>query len=245
DALRALGEAGEPAAARRRAVARYLELHIEQGPRLADADRALGVVSDIVGIVHGRVAVRGRADHAGTTPMTGRRDALAGAAEMIGSLEDAALHLTGTVATVGEISVRPGAKNVVPAECTFSVDVRAPDARSLAAVVRQFRQAMRLVGDARGLRSTFDALSDVPPTRLDPGLVSLLRRSAAAVGVDAPALGSGAGHDAMNAVLAGVPSGMLFVRSRGGSHTPRENASLEDAALGASALALALRDLVA
>lgn len=245
DALRGLGEAGEPAAAHRRDVATYIELHIEQGPNLADADRPLGVVTGIVGILHGRVTVRGRGDHAGTTPMTARRDALAGAAEMIGALEDAARHRPGTVATVGEIAARPGAKNVVPAECTFSVDVRAPDARALAAVSRQFRQAMRLVGDARGLRSTLDVLSSVPPTRLDPELIGLLHRSAAAVGVDAPELGSGAGHDAMNAVLAGVPSGMLFVRSRGGSHTPREHASVEDAALGASALALALRELVA
>ncbi len=245
DALRALGEEGEPAAARRADVAAYIELHIEQGPHLADAGRALGVVSDIVGILHGRVTVNGRADHAGTTPMPSRRDALAGAAQMIGALEAAARHRAGAVATVGEISVRPGAKNVVPAECTFSVDVRAPDARSLAAVIRQFRQAMRLVGDARGLRSVLDVLSEVPPTRMDADLVSLLRRSAAAVGIEAPALGSGAGHDTMNAVLAGVPSAMLFVRSRGGSHTPREHASAEDAALGASALALALGDLVA
>jgi allantoate deiminase len=245
EALRALGESGEPARARRTDVAAYVELHIEQGPNLADADRALGVVSDIVGILHGRVTVTGRADHAGTTPMGVRRDALAGAAEMIGALEDAAQHRQGSVGTVGEISVRPGAKNVVPAECTFSVDVRAPDARSLGAVMRHFRQAMRLVCDARGLRSALDVLSEVPPTRMDPDLVALMRRSAAAVGVDAPELRSGAGHDTMNAVLAGVPSAMLFVRSRGGSHTPREHASLEDAVIGASALATALGELVA
>ncbi|MFN2520717.1 MAG: Zn-dependent hydrolase [Candidatus Limnocylindria bacterium] len=245
EALRALGEAGDPTAARRADVAAYVELHIEQGPHLAGADRALGVVGDIVGIVHGRVTVTGRADHAGTTPMGARHDALAGAAEMIGALEDAALHRAGSVATVGEIAVRPGAKNVVPAECAFSVDVRAPDMRSLGAVTRQFRQAMRLICDARGLRSSLDVFSQVPPTRMDPDLAGLLRRSAAAVGVEAPTLLSGAGHDTMNAVLAGVPSAMLFVRSHGGSHTPREHASVEDAALGASALAIALADLVA
>ncbi|MGH2499674.1 MAG: M20/M25/M40 family metallo-hydrolase, partial [Candidatus Limnocylindria bacterium] len=159
-------------------------------------------------------------------------------------LEAAARHRKGAVGTVGEIAVRPGAKNVVPGEAVFSVDVRAADPRARAAVLRQFRQATRLICDARQLRSSLDVLGDVPPTALDPGLREVLRRAAAAAGVaDAPVMVSGAGHDAQNSQLAGVPTGMLFVRSQGGSHSPREYCAIDDAALGATALAQAIAEL--
>ncbi len=245
DALRSLGEGGDPTAARRPAseTSAYCELHIEQGPRLATAARALGVVSDIVGIRHERVTVAGRADHAGATAMTDRRDALLGAAEVALALEAAAKRQPDAVGTVGEIAVRPGAKNVVPGECIFTVDVRAPGAAGLAAVLAEFNDALHRVGAARGLRTTVDVLADVPPTPLDGNVRDLLARAARAVGVDAPVLVSGAGHDAQNAQLASVPTGMLFVRSTGGSHTPQEFASTDDAVLGATALAFALREL--
>ena len=127
DALRAIGESGDPTTAKRDPgeFAAYLELHIEQGPRLAERGIPLGVVSDIVGILHARVTVRGRQDHAGATIMTAREDALAAAAEMVLAVETAARALPDAVGTVGEISVRPGAKNVVPGECVFSLDLRA------------------------------------------------------------------------------------------------------------------------
>lgn len=245
EALRALGERGEPEAARlpAGAVAAYLELHIEQGPRLERAGVALGVVSDIVGIFHARVTVEGRADHAGTTAMDARRDALAGAAAMLLAVEAVARSREGAVATVGEIAVRPGAKNVVPGAATFSLDVRAGEPAALEAAVREIRAAVRRVGDERGLRSIVDVLSSVPVTPLEPALRDLFRRAAAAEGVAAPVLVSGAGHDAMNAQLSGVPAAMLFVRSTGGSHTPREHCDAADAALGAAVLARALGEL--
>jgi allantoate deiminase len=245
DALRALGEKGDPALAARdpREIAAYLELHIEQGPRLAEANRALGVVSEIVGIVHGRVTVKGRADHAGATVMTARADALLGAAEMALALETAARARESAVGTVGEIEVRPGAKNVVPGECTFSIDVRAPDQARIDAVMADFNDAVKRVSDARGLETTIDLFNAVPPTPLDLTLRDLFARAAASVGVDAPVLTSGAGHDAQNPQLAGVPTGMLFIRSTGGSHTPRESAATVDAALASDALAFALRRL--
>ena len=245
DALRGLGEQGDPALARRdpREIAAYLELHIEQGPRLAEANRPLGVVSDIVGIVHGRVTVTGRADHAGATIMTARADALLGAAEMTLALETAARARENTVGTVGEISVRPGAKNVVPGECVFTIDVRAPDQTRIDAVMTDFRDAVKRVSEARGLETSIDLFNAVPPTALDAAMRDLFARAAASVGVEAPVLSSGAGHDAQNPALAGVPTGMLFIRSTGGSHTPRESAATVDAALGADALAFALRRL--
>ena len=247
EALRAIGESGDPTTAVRPGgeVAAYLELHIEQGPRLAAAGIPLGVVSDIVGILHARVTVRGRQDHAGATIMTARADALAAAAEMLLAVEAAAAGLPDAVGTVGEISVRPGAKNVVPGECVFSLDLRARNDGTVEALSRAVRAAIRRIGDARGVTSTIDVLSRVPAVALDPALRDLLLRSAAAVGVAAPELFSGAGHDAENAQLAGVPTGMLFVRSTGGSHNPNELATPDDAALGARALALAIKELAA
>jgi allantoate deiminase len=243
EALRALGEAGDPTAAKRdpKEFAAYLELHIEQGPRLEKADRALGVVSDIVGIYHARVTFHGRADHAGATVMTARVDALAAAAEVVLAVEQIARGRTGAVGTVGEIAVRPGAKNVVPGECSFSLDLRT--AVDHDALVGEVLEAVARIARSRGVEPMIDELARVPVTPLDPKLREVLRRAARSVGVDAPVLVSGAGHDAQNPQLAGVPTGMIFVRSTGGSHTPREFASPNDAAIGAEALAVAIREL--
>ena len=245
DALRAMGESGDPTEARRdpAELAAYLELHIEQGPRLAEQGIALGVVSDIVGILHARVTVHGRQDHAGATIMTARADALAAAAEMVLAVETAARALPDAVGTVGELAVRPGAKNVVPGECVFSLDLRARNEAIVEQLTRDVRVAIRRIGDARGVKSSLDVLSRVPAVPLDLELRDLFHRSANAVGIEAPDLFSGAGHDAENAQLAGVPTGMLFVRSTGGSHNPNELATLDDAVLGARALALALKEL--
>jgi allantoate deiminase len=245
DALRAIGESGDPSAAKRAAgdFAAYLELHIEQGPRLATAGIPLGVVSDIVGILHARVTVHGRQDHAGATIMTARADALAASSEMVLAVEAAARALPDAVGTVGEIAVRPNAKNVIAGECVFSLDLRARNEETVEALTREVRAAIRRIGDARGVKSTIDVLTRVPAVPLDATLRDLFLRSAKQVGVDAPELFSGAGHDAENAQLAGVPTGMLFVRSTGGSHNPNELATLDDAVLGAQALAVALREL--
>jgi allantoate deiminase len=243
DALRALGEKGDPTSARRdpKDLAAYLELHIEQGPRLETAGLPLGIVSDIVGIYHARVAIRGRADHAGATVMTGRADALAAAAEIVLAVERIARGRPDSVGTVGEIAVRPGAKNVVPGECIFSLDLRA--ARDHDGLVRDVLDAVTSIATERGVDAAVDDLARVPVTPLDPKIREVLQRATRSVGVEAPLLVSGAGHDAQNPALSGVPTGMIFVRSRGGSHTPREFASNDDAALGAHALANAIKEL--
>jgi allantoate deiminase len=243
EALRALGERGDPAAARRdpTELAAYLELHIEQGPRLETAGLPLGVVSDIVGIYHARVTMRGRADHAGATVMTARADALAAASEIVLAVERIARARPDSVGTVGEIAVRPGAKNVVPGECVFTLDLRA--ARDHDGLVRDVLASVTSVAGSRGVAASIDELARVPVTALDPKIRELLRRATKRVGVDAPELVSGAGHDTQNPALSGVPAGMIFVRSTGGSHTPREFASVDDAALGAQALANAIEEL--
>jgi allantoate deiminase len=243
EALRAIGERGDPAAAIRdpAELAAYLELHIEQGPRLERAGLPLGVVSEIVGIYHARVTLRGRADHAGATVMTARADALAAASEIVLAVERIARARPDSVGTVGEIAVRPGAKNVVPGECVFSLDLRA--ARDHDAFVREVLDSVTNVARTRGVEASVDELARVPVTSLDPRVRDVLARATKGIGVDAPELVSGAGHDAQNPALSGVPTGMIFVRSTGGSHTPREFASVADAALGAQALANAIREL--
>ena len=243
EALRALGERGDPAAARRdpAELAAYLELHIEQGPRLERADVPLGVVSDIVGIYHARVTIQGRADHAGATVMTARADALAAGSEIVLAVERIARARPDSVGTVGEIAVRPGAKNVVPGECVVTLDLRA--ARDHDGLVREVLDAATAIAGERGVEASVDDLARVPVTPLDPTIREVLKRATTSVGIDAPLLVSGAGHDAQNPALSGVPTGMIFVRSTGGSHTPREFASVDDAALGAQALANAIKEL--
>src|SRR5437762_7603163 len=243
EALRALGERGDPAAARRdpAELAAYLELHIEQGPRLERAGLPLGVVSDIVGIYHARVTIRGRADHAGATVMTARADALAAASEIVLAVERIARSRPDSVGTVGEVAVRPGAKNVVPGESVFSLDLRA--ARDHDGLVHEVLDAVTAIASARAVEASVDDLARVPVTPLDPKIRDVLKRATRSVGVEAPLLVSGAGHDAQNPALSGVPTGMIFVRSIGGSHTPREFASIADAALGAQALANAIKEL--
>jgi len=243
EALRSLGERGDPTAARRdpAELAAYLELHIEQGLRLERAGVPLGVVSDIVGIYHARVTIRGRADHAGATVMTARADALAAASEIVLAVERIARARPDSVGTVGEVAVRPGAKNVVPGECVFSLDLRA--ARDHDGLVREVLASVTSIAGSRGVEASVDELARVPVTSLDRKIRDVLKRATRSVGVDAPELVSGAGHDAQNPALSGVPTGMIFVRSTGGSHTPREFASVDDAALGAQALANAIREL--
>lgn len=245
EALRALGLSGDPTSARLdpRTVHTYLEPHIEQGPRLGRAGRALGVVTDIVGIYHGRVRVRGRQDHAGATVMGARRDALVAASLLVAALERIASAVPDAVGTVGEIAVRPGAKNVVPGECVFSLDVRAPQERSIEHVLRELAAEIGRVRAERAVTIEVEPLQRVPVTPLDPRIRETLVAAVRAAGVEAPRLVSGAGHDAQNPALSGVPTGMIFIRSTGGSHTPTEHASSEDAALGALALERAIAAL--
>jgi hydantoinase/carbamoylase family amidase len=241
EALRTLGHDGDPTAARRRGADRaYLELHIEQGPNLERMGRPLGIVSAIVGITHLRVTVEGVAGHAGTTPMEGRRDALVAAAEMVLALEDAARRRAGSVATVGEIDAQPGAKNVIPGRVVFTVDVRSPEDGARRAVLAALEDARRDVEKRRGVRVSLDTLSDVPAVALDTEVRRILADAVRDVGVEPTELTSGAGHDAQNPALSGVPTGMLFIRSTNGSHNPREHATAEDAALATKALILAI-----
>ena len=245
EALRALGQDGDLDAARRdpREVRAYLELHIEQGPRLERMGLPIAIVSEIVGIYHGRVTIRGRQDHAGATVMGARKDALVAASELVLALERIASTVKDAVGTVGEIAVRPGAKNVVPGVCELSLDIRAPREDSIELVLSRLRDEIERVRTARLVSIDVDPLQRVAVTPLDAGIRALLERAAKGLGLDAPLLVSGAGHDAQNPALSGVPTGMLFVRSTGGSHTPTESADVVDAAVATRALERAIREL--
>jgi acetylornithine deacetylase/succinyl-diaminopimelate desuccinylase-like protein len=202
----------------------FLELHIEQGPVLERAGEPLGVVTAIAGQARGAVVFEGRADHAGTTPMDVRDDALLKAARFVLHVAEAARD--GAVATVGVVAVEPNAMNVVPAQVTVSVDARAPTAEQLD----------ELVG----------AIDFEPGSRLEPVAMSGPPfETLSALLPDAPKLVSGAGHDAMVLAAAGVPTGMLFVRSLNGgaSHSPAELTSDEDVVLAVDALTRVLERL--
>jgi allantoate deiminase len=206
----------------------YVEFHIEQGPVLEDLDLSLGVVEAIVGQSRHELAFRGKANHAGTTPMHLRHDALAGAAEWIQAVERKASATAGLVATVGRIHASPGAANVIPGEVRASLDVRhADDAVRLDALAGLLETATRTAA-SRGLGLETRQQLDEPATPMSPALANALEAAALAAGHRPHRMVSGAGHDAL--VLAKkLPTAMLFLRSPGGvSHHPDEAVRAED-----------------
>jgi allantoate deiminase len=245
DALRAFGgdPDGLPAASRRgEPLLGYLEVHIEQGPVLEELGVPVGVVSGIAGATRARVAFAGRAGHAGTVPMSSRRDALAGAAEWVLAVEAAGRAGNGLVATVGRLDAAPGAVNVVPGKAVALLDVRHPDDAVRGAAVAGLRRRAQELAAARGLTASWEELLDAPGVAMDRGLTARLR---AAAGPEAPVLASGAGHDAV-ALAALCPVAMLFVRCAGGiSHHPDETVDSHDAGRAVEVLGTFLRGLAA
>jgi acetylornithine deacetylase/succinyl-diaminopimelate desuccinylase-like protein len=210
----------------------FVELHVEQGPRLERADAPLGVVTGIAGIVRAELVFTGRAGHAGTTPMDAREDALAAAAEYVVRVREAAIAHEGSVATVGRLEVEPGAENVIPGAVRLTVDARAPDRARLDALV----EALEL-----------DPYYRTEPAAMAEEVRSILREEVARAGAPVVELLSGAGHDAGILASAGVASAMLFVRSLAGgvSHCPEEASSEEDVELALEVLARTLARLAA
>lgn len=206
----------------------YLEVHIEQGPVLEERGLAVGVVSAIAGQTRGRLTFRGRAGHAGTTPMRLRRDALAGAAEFVLAAESLARARPPLVATVGEFSASPGAANVIAGEAALSLDLRHPQDAARRAALRILLARARRIASRRKLALAWRLTQEDGVVACSPDLTALLARSVRAVQGRSAALSSGAGHDAV--VMASLaPAAMLFVRCLGGvSHHPDEYASPRD-----------------
>jgi allantoate deiminase len=208
----------------------YLEVHIEQGPVLDRLGVPLGVVEMIAGQTRLEMTFTGAAGHAGTTPMTARRDALAGAAEWIVRVEAQARSTPGLVATVGRVEASPGATNVIPERCSATLDVRHPDDAVRGDAVRRLVDDAHAISARRGLDVRWAVMLDQAAVAMDPRLAAALERAAARGGTPVHRLASGAGHDAM-VLAARMPASMLFVRSPGGtSHHPDETVQPADVA---------------
>ncbi len=206
----------------------FVEFHIEQGPVLENLGLSLGVVEEIAGQSRYELTFYGQANHAGTSPMHLRRDALAGAAEWIAAVERHAQITAGLVATVGRVEVAPGARNVIPGDVCASLDIRhASDSVRLAALNALLQEADR-IASLRGLRLATVQQFHASAVPMDSTLTTALETAARATGSSPHRMVSGAGHDAM--VLAKkLPAAMLFLRSPAGvSHHPDESVLLED-----------------
>jgi N-carbamoyl-L-amino-acid hydrolase len=215
--------------------ARYLgfvETHIEQGPVLDDADLPLGVVTSINGSVRYLGEIVGMASHAGTTPMTMRRDAAAGAAELLLFAERRAAAVPDVVATVGMLEVPHGSINVVPGRCRFSLDVRATLDAVRDACARDILDELRAICERRGLQFTLEETMRAAAAPCDAGLRHHWERAVASLGLPVFQLPSGAGHDAMMLHQL-MPQAMLFLRGQnaGISHNPLESITNDDAEL--------------
>jgi allantoate deiminase len=208
----------------------YLEFHIEQGPVLDRMDRALGVVDAIAGQSRVEVLFTGSANHAGTTPMTSRRDAMAGAAEWIGAVECEAQRLPDLVATVGSLTAKPGAVNVIAGEARATLDVRHGSDEVRRAAVDSLIKASQEIAARRGLAVRHTVLLDQPSVTMNRDLVLHAEDAIRHAGCESPHMVSGAGHDAM--ILAEkIPAAMIFLRSPEGiSHDPAETVRMEDVA---------------
>jgi allantoate deiminase len=213
----------------------YAEVHIEQGPVLEAEKLAVGVVTGIAGQTRARVEFTGEADHAGTTPMKLRRDALCAAAEFI-----LAVERCGITATVGQIAVHPGASNVIPGQVTLSLDARDLSDATRRKDVAALRRAAAAIGKRRGIKVRWTPVQESAAVSCAPGLSRAMRAAVAAHQPRVLALPSGAGHDAV-ALSKICPVAMLFVRcKRGISHNPAESVRTADVAV---ALAV-LRDFI-
>jgi N-carbamoyl-L-amino-acid hydrolase len=238
--------------ARRDDIVAFLELHIEQGIVLESQKLDIGIVTSIVGIRRIEIVFDGLADHAGTTPMPLRRDALVAAAETVAWVrraaetlaEESAVKGAYFVATVGVLAVEPNASNVVPGRCRLIIDIRSTDLELTTRFSQDLdRQTAVYAEAARVLRASFEVLSDGRSVACNPQLRNALRRGADDLGLRATELASGAGHDA--AFMSRIcPSAMVFVPCREGrSHAPEEWADPEALAAGTAVLLQTIKAL--
>ncbi|MCS6931885.1 MAG: Zn-dependent hydrolase [Acetobacteraceae bacterium] len=215
----------------------YFELHIEQGPILERAGRRIGIVTGAQAQLWLRATVIGRDSHAGTTPPSARRDALAGAARMVLAVQrimrEAGEDGRGTV---GALTVLPGSPNVIPGEVRFTVEFRNPSEAVVAAQAGRFRAEAEAIAAEERLELAIEERFRIPAQPFDPACVALVRDAAARLGLSAMEIVSGAGHDAVH-VAAVVPSAMIFVPCRDGlSHNEAESIEPGEAADGAAVL---------
>ena len=239
------GDLADLAAARRDpgSFAAYLELHIEQGFVLDRGGLDIGVVEGIVGIRRWTVTVDGFANHAGTTPMELRQDAMVTAARIVDAVHVIALELPGRhVATVGRLTAEPGAPNVIPGRVTFSLEIRDLEMDGIDTVFQAIRARALEIAAADGTSVSTEQFYESRAAPTDPRLRDRIEAEAAEIGLATLRMPSGAGHDAQSVALLG-PVGMIFVPSRDGiSHSPLEFTAPGQITAGANVL---LRTLLA
>jgi allantoate deiminase len=208
----------------------YCEVHIEQGPTLEALNLPVGIVSAISGQNRFTLDFVGHAGHAGTVPMGLRRDALTAAAAFILAVEALAKEIPGLVATIGQLSVQPGASNVIPGQVTLSLDVRHQEDAVREQACRQIYEQAQTLSKERNIRLHWQALQEDASIACNSHLIQLLERAIQEEGYPLHRLPSGAGHDGV--ILSRLtPVAMLFVRCRGGiSHHPAEAVKVEDVA---------------
>lgn len=216
----------------------YFELHIEQGPLLEKKNYPIGIVSGIAGPSWCKVKLIGEAGHAGTVPMSLRRDPVVGAAEIIQEVEKLCMNdpEAPTVGTVGIISAFPGGANIIPESVEFTLDIRDVDLDRRNLVLRRVEEKIIHVCSTRGLEYVIDKNMAADPVMCSESLIQSLKETCNDLGIEAPILVSGAGHDAM--FLAEITEiGMVFVRCRDGiSHSPKEWAEIDDIFIGTKLL---------
>lgn len=226
----------------------WLELHIEQTTRLADAGVPLGIVTDITGTVRCHVTIEGEADHSGTTGMADRTDALAAASELVLEVErraaDAAATGSGTaVGTVGQLDVEPNVVNVVPGSVSLRLDIRSVAQSEIRAQIDAVERLLAAVEVHRGVSTSLDCDYDVPPTALSARCRDVASDAARRCGVETRALHSGAGHDTMQ-IADVTDAALLFVASTNGhSHSPKERADWDDCTAATAVLAESIAGL--
>jgi beta-ureidopropionase / N-carbamoyl-L-amino-acid hydrolase len=222
----------------------FVELHIEQGPNLEQHGTRIGVVTSIVGLSGAEVRFSGRTDHAGTTPMDGRRDALQAAARFIAALPQIARDSgPASVVTTGRVRVEPGGANQVPGLAELLLDFRDPERQTIEAMEQAIAGAAAEAAAAFGVTADWQPEEITDPVPLDEGIRQLIRRSASDLGLSTMDVPSGAGHDSQNMAKL-VPTAMVFVPSRDGrSHSPAEYTADSDVVAGADVLLATLLEL--
>lgn len=216
----------------------FIEVHIEQGAILDEEDIDIGVVEGIVGINWWDVTVTGVANHAGTTPMDRRTDALLAASKLIQGINEIAVNMPGRhVATVGRITAMPGAPNVIPGRVEMSLEIRDLDSDKMESLFAEIEDAAEDIADQSGVRIEFAPIDVAShPALTDERMRAHIADAAEVLGLTSKLMPSGAGHDAQDMARI-APTGMIFVPSKGGiSHSPKEYTSPQDMANGADVL---------
>lgn len=219
-------------------LAAFVELHIEQGDTLYERELDIGVVEGIVGIRWWNVTISGHANHAGTTRMSVRRDALVAASKFVVAVNETALGMEGRqVATVGRITAEPGAPNVIPGIARTSLEIRDLDSEKMQKVFDAIRQRANEIATTTGTQIEFEELDlGAKPILTDPDIRSVIQQASDELGYSSLLMPSGAGHDAQEMATI-APTGMIFVPSvKGISHSPEEFTSAKDMANGANTL---------